>query len=130
MNQLSKNDLDLHVKIIGWLNILGGGFLVLVGALLLAFLPAIGAVSGDPDATAVMGIIGPLVCIFLAALGLPGLVTGYGLLRRKPWARVLAIVVGALNLVNVPIGTVIGAYTIWVMAQESAAEHFASLKAA
>jgi hypothetical protein len=62
----------------------------------------------------------------MAALGLPGLLAGYGLLTRKPWARVLAIVVGILNLVNFPVGTAIGLYTLWVLTQPTATEYFAA----
>lgn len=130
MNQLSKNDLDMHVMIIGGLHVLSSGVLVLVGAFLLVFLPSIGAVSGDPDAIAVMGITGPMLCFLLTALAVPGLVTGFGLLKRKPWARVLALAVGVLALFNFPVGTLTGAYTIWVLGQQSATSYFSNLKTA
>jgi hypothetical protein len=54
----------------------------------------------------------------MALLGLPGLLAGYGLLTRKPWARILAIVVGILSLLNFPIGTAIGLYTQWALSDE------------
>jgi len=62
------------------------------------------------------------VGLLMAALGLPGLLAGYGLLTRKPWARVLAIVVGILSLLNFPIGTAIGIYTLWVLTQPVATD--------
>jgi hypothetical protein len=43
---------------------------------------------------------------------------------RKSWGRVLAIVVGVLNLINFPIGTLIGIYTLWVLFQNTAADYF------
>jgi hypothetical protein len=48
------------------------------------------------------------------------------LLTRKPWARALAIVVGLVSLINVPIGTTIGLYTLWALTQPAAAEYFAA----
>ena len=48
----------------------------------------------------------------------------YGLLARKPWARILALVVGILGLVNFPIGTAIGLYTFWVLTQPAAMDAF------
>ena len=60
----------------------------------------------------------------MAALAVPGLLAGWGLLTRKPWARVLAMVVGILGLVNVPIGTAIGLYTLWALTQPAATEYF------
>jgi hypothetical protein len=130
MNQLSQRDLELHVKILGWLHIACSGLLLLIGAFLLVFLPSIGAVVDDPDALAVLGIVGPALCFLLAGFSLPGLLTGYGLLKQKNWGRILALVVGLLNLLNFPIGTIVGIYTFWVLLQESAADYFMSLKAA
>jgi hypothetical protein len=65
------------------------------------------------------------VGLLMAALGIPGLLAGYGLLTRKPWARVLAMVVGILGLLNFPVGTAIGIYTFWVLTQPAASEYFA-----
>ncbi len=130
MNQLSEHDLELHVKIVGWLHIFGSGLLVLVGLFLLVFLPGIGAVSGDPVAVKVLGFVGPAVFFLMAVIAAPGLVAGFGLLKRKSWSRLLGIVVGVLNLVNFPIGTAIGIYTIWVLMQEQASDYFTMLKSA
>jgi hypothetical protein len=59
-------------------------------------------------------------------LAIPGLVAGYGLLARKAWGRVLAIVVGILGLINFPVGTAIGIYAILVLLQEGANGYFMS----
>jgi O-antigen/teichoic acid export membrane protein len=130
MNHMNERDLNLHVTILGWLHIVGSGILLLVGAFLLAFLPGIGAVSGDPEAVTVLGIIGPVLCFVLTGIAAPGLLAGYGLLKRRSWARVLTIVVSILNLFNFPLGTAIGVYALWVLFQESATDYFMPLKPA
>jgi hypothetical protein len=64
--------------------------------------------------------------IGLALLGsaVLSLMAGWGLLERQPWARMLAIVLGVVHLVNVPFGTALGAYTLWVLLPaESEAEY-------
>jgi len=33
----------------------------------------------------------------------------------KSWARIVAIIVGCLNLLHVPFGTALGVYTLWVL---------------
>ena len=91
-------------------------FLLLIG---------LAPVTGEPEAAWVLGLVGTTVGLLMAALGLPGLLAGYGLLTRKPWARVLAIVVGILGLLNFPVGTAIGIYTLWVLTQPAATEYFA-----
>src|SRR4029077_21224156 len=52
------------------------------------------------------------VILVKAALGLAA---GAGLLQRAPWARILALVVGFIALLNLPFGTALGIYTIWVL---------------
>ncbi len=123
MNRLDQTQLEQHVLILGWLHIVGNLFFVLLGILLFFFLSSIGAVTADPQAVVVLGLVGTFVGALLTLLGLPGIVAGFGLLARKAWARYLAIVLSLLNLFNLPIGTVIGVYTLWVLMQD-AAPHF------
>jgi hypothetical protein len=42
-------------------------------------------------------------------------ITGWGLLQREEWARVVALVIGFVGLLSVPIGTALGIYTLWVL---------------
>jgi len=52
--------------------------------------------------------------IFIAT-GIIGLIAGWGLYERRPWARILAIVLAFLSLFHPPLGTAIGIYTLWVL---------------
>jgi hypothetical protein len=125
MNSLNQRQLQLHVPVVGWLLIVGHAIFLLLGMFVFVLLTGIGIVSGEREATAILGIVGTAVGLLLVVLGIPGLVAGAGLLARKSWARILAIVVSILGLVNFPIGTVIGAYTLFVLLQDTAAEYFA-----
>ena len=51
-------------------------------------------------------------------IAIPGFIAGIGLLRMKSWARIIAIVVGCLNLIHVPFGTALGVYTLWVLLKD------------
>ena len=126
MTRLHEQQLEQHVTVLGWLHIIGNLFFVLIGLFLFFFLRTIGAVSGDPQALVILSLVGTFVGTLLTVLGLPGIVAGFGLLARKEWARYLAIVLGVLNLLNAPVGTVIGIYTLWVLMQEDAAPFFAN----
>ena len=44
------------------------------------------------------------------------LFTGYALLTRQPWGRIVAIVFGVLALLHPIMGTALGIYTLWVLA--------------
>lgn len=62
--------------------------------------------------------------IFLTVFGILHLVLAGGLFERQPWARTLGIVIGFLALFRVPLGTALGAYTLWVLLPESSAREY------
>lgn len=49
---------------------------------------------------------------------------GIGLLSFQPWARYLVIVVAALGCLNIPIGTLKGVYSLWVLLQDDTIKLF------
>ena len=53
--------------------------------------------------------------VLLMACSIAGIAAGWGLVQRKPWARTLTIILGILSLPNVPFGTGLGIYTLWVL---------------
>lgn len=124
MNSLTSEQMNQHVPIVAWLNIVGSVLLLLVALFLIVLLPSIGAMSGDRQALGILSIVGVSVGGFLGLLAVPGLLAGIGLLRRRNWARILAIVVSFLNLLNIPIGTIIGGYSLWVLFQDAATSYF------
>ena len=126
MNAMSQRDLQQHVSILGWLYVVGHAIFLVIGAFVFLLLVGLAPVTGDPEPMWILSLVGTSVGLLMAALGLPGLLAGYGLLTRKPWARVLAIVVGILGLINFPVGTAIGLYTLWVLTQPVATEYFAA----
>ena len=56
-----------------------------------------------------------LVGAFILALAAAGFATGWGLWQREPGARPLALAVGAVSLLDIPFGTALGVYTLWVL---------------
>ena len=126
MKSMTIPQVEQHVTILGWLYIVSNVVLLLVGGFILLLLTTIGAVSGDAEATAILSIVGFGVGALLAMLSIPGLAAGAGLLAHKAWARILAIVVAILNLINFPIGTLIGAYALYVLLQDAAADYFSA----
>jgi len=111
-----------HVKILGVLHVVYGMFGILAGIIVmlifggLAGLVSVADHSGDAlIAVPILGGIGAFVFVLLLALSLPGIVAGFGLLQLQPWARILAIVLSALELMSVPLGTVLGIYGLWVL---------------
>jgi hypothetical protein len=55
------------------------------------------------------------LAILIAAKAAAGFAVGWGLLQRDPWARILTIILAFLSLFNVPFGTAVGIYSLWVL---------------
>ena len=73
----------------------------------------------------IIGLTGTMLTAFLLVVSLPGLIAGFGLLAYKPWARILAIVIAAINLINIPIGTILGIYALWALLHKDSERLFA-----
>ena len=106
-----------HVTVVGAIHI-GFGILglVLAVATFFVFTFLIGVVGNDDVPIAIFKFLRvslPLLFGFLSTLGLVG---GIGLLSYLPWSRYLIIVVAALGCLNIPIGTLKGVYSLWVLA--------------
>lgn len=112
-----------HVSILGVLYTVFGA-LGLIGAVFLLVL--FGGIAGivqvaggdDPDAAVavpILGALGIVLFILLVLLSIPGLAVGIGLMKFQYWARVGGLVLSALNLLNFPLGTALGAYGLWVL---------------
>lgn len=120
--------MNKHQSVLGALFI-GSGILHLIGTLVVvlifgtgsAILGAVAAHEPDfPGAVALVPVFfGSFIGLLLGLTSLVNLVAGYGCLAARPWASVVSLVVGVLNLPAFPFGTAIGVYSIWVFAFRS-----------
>ena len=74
-------------------------------------------------AGAVLSTIGGL----LSLASVLGVIAGWGLLDRRPWARMFAIVLGCLALLNIPFGTALGVFTLYVLLSEASEREYREL---
>jgi hypothetical protein len=119
-----KNVMEKHINVVAALQI---GFSILgliIGGVLFTLFVLLGNFIDEPDAQMVFGIIAQVVMVVLIILSIPGIIAGIGLLKRKEWARILTLILSVLSLINFPIGTAIGAYSIWAMVQPEVVELF------
>ncbi len=122
--------METHIKVLGILNIILGAFgLVVALGLLLMFGGIAGIVSttGDPDAeiaVPILGAIGGLIFVIVLVVSVLVIIAGWGILNYREWGRILGIVVAVIELVNVPIGTAIGIYGLWVLLNSQTVELF------
>jgi hypothetical protein len=114
--------MDQHVKIISVLFIILGvlGILVAIGFFVLGAGTAATILSQDQGSDAQVGAAWAGGCMtFIAALvgilSIPSIIAGWGLSKRKAWARVLTMILAVLSLPSVPVGTAIGVYALVIM---------------
>jgi hypothetical protein len=121
-----------HVHLLGilWLaisafNAVGGLILCIVGGTLFPHLREMGA---PPDVP--IGFLSALVNtlgIIVLAKAAVGFFAGWGLLHREPWARIVALVLSFISLFNIPFGTAIGVYTMWVLLPGASQQQYDAL---
>ena len=117
--------IDTHVRVAAWLHIVMGALgvclLAIVGLMVGAFGAALGASSHGHDEGMVLGAIaglGAIVFLFIMAFPALEIVGGVLLLRGSPVGKVLTIIFSILSLLNFPIGTVAGGYSLWALLRE------------
>lgn len=107
--------MEQHITILGVLHIAYGAIGLLVAMIIFMLLVGAGMLSGDAEAMAITGLVGTSIATLLFIPSLPGLIGGLGIFKYRQWARVTLLVVGFVNLLIVPFGTILGIYTIWVL---------------
>lgn len=92
---------------------IGGGLLSLIW--MIANGGPSGLVMAFDDASSVLGPIAVGIVFLNIILAVPMVMTGMGLLRIQGWARTMGMVVCALAIISIPVGTALGAYGMWVL---------------
>jgi len=122
-----------HVDFVGILFIVWGLLTTLVGVSTLAL--GIGAVAliasavrggGSDLAAGVTAAAFTALAIIAIVWGAAHVVVGVPLRRHRPWARLVALMLGAVDLLLLPYGTALGVYAIWILLDEEAKKLFAT----
>ena len=122
--------MNLHLKILGWLYLVMGG-LSFVAALYFAngiYGHGFGSFSPEVQKILIDAGYGTLLLGLLAFASVGTLLTGYALLKMHRFARLLARAFAILGLLDFPLGTMLGVYTLWVLSQNKEGENVVDLK--
>jgi hypothetical protein len=125
--------METHVKVLAILYLVFSGLSALLALTIFVATGAVTSIVGiaaDPaDAQLAIPFIrlgGTAAALFVFAWAVPGLVVGIGLLTRRPWARILGIVISVLSLMHFPFGTALGIYGLWVLFHRDTERLFAA----
>jgi hypothetical protein len=122
-----------HVRLVGifWLaysalHIVGGAVVLIVAHTI--FGGAIHIHNGpSPEVTLWLRPLISFVGWLILAKAGAGFIAGWGLLQRENWARIFALVMGFIALLNVPLGTALGVYTLWVLLPSQSDDEYQAL---
>jgi hypothetical protein len=130
MDTLSRTDLETHTTVVGWLQIVHCSLGIVWGIFSAAVLLGVGAATNEAMVFRIMAVTAAAFGGLMFVLSAPGIVAGIGLLRRARWSRIMALVLAVFELTLFPIGTLLGAYTLFVLSQRAVPEVFGACCAA
>ena len=115
-------DKNKHLTIFSILLITYDSILFLVGIGFIKGFSLIGEFVQDETANLVLSSVGSFVGSILLVISIPGIISGIGLFYRKSWSRILSLIICAIKLFNIPFGTALGIYGLWVLLQDETIE--------
>ncbi len=115
-------DNSKHLTLLSILFITFDSMQFLVGLGFLKGFSLIGNLINNSTASLVLSYLGTGIGTLLLVLSIPGIITGIGLMLRKPWSRIMALILCAIKLFNIPFGTAFGVYGIWLLMQNESIE--------
>ena len=122
---MEENKMEKHLTIVAALQV-GFSLLGIMAAVIVyTVLQSVMQIADEPEAARVLSIVARWVSLFLLLVSIPGLIGGIGLFMKKSWARILVLIISVLDLLNIPIGTAVAVYTIWVLVQDDTVKLFA-----
>ena len=124
--------MSAHVDFVGILFIIWGLLTALVGLSTLAL--GVGAVAliasashgggGGQVAAGLTAAAFTTLALIAIAWGAAHVAVGVPVRRRKPFARLVALMLGSVDLLLLPYGTALGIYALWVLLNEDGKKMF------
>ncbi len=118
-----------HVKILSILYLILGALGLLASLATLVTIAGAGIIgsasSGEAAPALVTGIVGTVIAGFVFLLSIPNIICGWAMLKHKEWGRVFGIILSVLNLLQLPLGTILGIYGLWVLLNDETVALFA-----
>jgi hypothetical protein len=123
--QSRRGRVQQHIHLVGifWFAI--SAFNSIIGVVLYILANTLLAPGGGAGAPPFLRPLLSAVAVIVLCGSALGFFAGWGLMQREPWARVLALVLAFLVLfINIPVGTAVGAYTMWVLMPSESEEEY------
>ena len=110
----------------GLLTALIGVSTLALGIAAVALLASANRGSGGEVAAGLTAAAFIALALIAIGWGAGHVIVGLPLRRRRPWTRLAAMTLGAVDLLLVPFGTALGIYAIWLLLEEESKKLFSA----
>ncbi len=116
--------MEKHLSVVAILHLVYSSLGLIGGVIVFAVFTGIGTLithvpetpTGEAiNAAAILWALGTIIAIMLVIFAIPGIIGAIGLLKRREWGRILVLIVSFFDLLHIPLGTMLGGYSIWVL---------------
>jgi hypothetical protein len=119
-----------HVDLAGVLFIVWGALITLIGLSTLALAAAATSLAASPSsqgqfAAGVIAATFTTLALIAILWGVAHIFVGVPLRRHRHWSRLAALMLGAVDLLLLPYGTVVGGYALWALLHHGGRKLFA-----
>ncbi|TXI95175.1 MAG: hypothetical protein E6Q34_03470 [Burkholderiaceae bacterium] len=110
--------MDIHKQVAAWLAIVTGVLSLLLVLVVFLFLGGVAALAGDEKVAGIFAVLGSFIFVFFGLFAIINIIAGISYLRGSSIAKVWLIISNILSLFGFPVGTLIGAYSLWAILKE------------
>jgi hypothetical protein len=120
--------MEKHIQLVGILNLvyraltmIGSFVLLALGFFFRYLIEILSRFEHDEpheipqEILAIIPIILTSIGILLLLGSILGIIASIGVLKHKEWARIILLAISFLNLLHIPLGTILGVYSIWTL---------------
>lgn len=127
-------DIQSHKRTLGIIHLVYGSLIavafIFIGSFITMLFPFIAEeiandVGNDVDEILlfVESIIRTVFILLLIFSALPSIIAGIGLLQKRNWGIIVALVAGCISIFSFPFGTAVGVYSIYVFVENNKAKN-------
>ena len=129
--------MEKHISLVGILNIVYESFAIIGAFVLFAiamgfryFFEMIsrynhhGMDEVPPELLDIIPFVLTAIGFVILLFAIVGIIGSIGVMKRKEWGRILLLVISFFNLIHIPLGTVLGVYSIWTLLNDESIRLF------
>jgi hypothetical protein len=119
--------MEKHVRLIGLLWVIYGAIGLFFGLTVAAILFGLSFIPMDWEiGPGLVRLIAWGAGMFFLLLALPQVIAGWGLMKKREWARILVLIVSFFHLLSFPLGTALAVYSYAVLLKDETVKLFAA----